>query len=656
MAALRRRLPALICFTLSAKALGYTVFLEAPDPLDSSFQSHDVIDTNACYQVSTSQPDPTITGVGVVNSRDASPWTYSGRPGHGANSGGTQNLRAIALYAGYDNYQCNGDPTIVIRFTDDAPTGDGAISQYVNLMATDPPSSGVYRFWKPVSPDNADWAAFFLPENPPGYIEMVQEDGTLDVMYLNTNGEMAVQSRETGSYDEATWMLRYQHENAEGLVQSAYQQALNDLDVFDDNQGWIRKALKTEEGALPPLSQASADMQGFDGPDRDESGSNLFAYWSNVAHNAEQQQLEPGDLDESLSVGDIRRGNGADEDYSNGMQQEDLQQGVEQESLPDVYAGELTPVDDDFQAKIEEDAADGSLWQEDWISDGINIKLEDQAVNDNGYNFPANNPLSDYEFGDLLSSFFASQPQSAGDQNRPQMVSAGTQTYLEDLPPVSADIGVQADLINNPVYLGRPVTGNQPAIQEQPQSFAIPAARRPRRVVTGQRPIPQVLERLTQDLGPNFMNDNSRYILDYLSTLEEPYPFAEATRPLAMARINRTYQRGTPMWWQMVADSEAALQEVQTREQRRRLFQPLMDTNLDEQTASNMVELGSLFNMYRQMNGQLEDAIANYDLVNQQMTNLRDQVNAVNPSGGNVNNGQAGGPQLSNMQVKMEEQ
>ncbi|KAK6341617.1 hypothetical protein TWF696_008688 [Orbilia brochopaga] len=604
------RLPAFISLTLVAKASAYTVFFQAQDSLQSNLQSHDVIDSNACYRVSTTDANPSITGVGVINSRSASPWSYIGRPGHGANGGGAQNIRAIALYAGFSNYDCIGDPTTIIRFSDDVPTGDRAITHFVDLTATDPSLSGVYRFWKPVNPESPDWAPYLSPQNPPGYVGYVQEDGTLDLMYLNVNGDMALQTREYEDHDEAVWMLLHLHDYEEDLLQSTYQQAVDDLDEFDnDAEGWIRKALKTEEGALPPRQQAAEDLQleeeylAPNGPNQED----LFADWASAQQNADQQQEATGGRQTSESVGG--RGE-VDDDLNEVEVEEDLQE--EGQSNGDEWGQGIN-----FEIKLEEEGEEeASLWQQDWVSDGMNVKIEEgESINNDDLNNLGFNPFADFDFDSFLTRLLENQPPSNGVSERPQMMTVETQTSPLNNIPASADVGVQTDLVDDsPVQIPRLGRADQRNPPEQPQSLFIPTARRPPQIVTGQRPIPQVIQRLQQSVGPNFMNDNSAAILGYLASLEEPDPFTAASRPVVQARINAMYEPGSPMWQEMVADADAVLEEAQTRERRRRIFQPLMDTDLSQQTARSMVELGLLFDQYQQQGGQLERALSNYDL------------------------------------------
>ncbi|KAJ6262922.1 hypothetical protein Dda_1480 [Drechslerella dactyloides] len=607
LVAFPQRLPAFIYLALAAKTSAYTVFFEAPDPDQSNFQSHDVITDNACYQVSTSDPSFYVTGVGAINARRASPWSSLGRPGHGSNSAGTQNIRAIALYTGDANSGCVGDPTTIIRFPDDVPTGDQAIMHFVDLAGLDPSMSGVYRFWKPVNPDGANWVPYFAPENLTGYVGIVHTDGSVDPQYFDASGDGAVQTREYEDYAQATWMLRHWRAGQEDLVQYAYEQALGDLDEYDENpEAWIRKAIKTEEGALPPSSQSGDYLEESNRPyQASDDSEDPFSYWANAEQNAEQQQPAFEELRDSPSVDSFGGRRETPDDPNGGEVNEQLQQegGSEQ--------GEQG---EDIEVKVEDGVqGEQSLWQEDWESDGINLKIEDDQNNYDWNNFNIN--AYDVQ-NDPLYRLVGEQSEPTSQLQRPAMVSVETQT--SPLNNLLVDVSVQTDP-NDPVGFqqGRPGLnlGNQ-NLPAHPQSLFIPTARRPIQTVTGQQPVSQVLQRLQQNVGPTFMNDNSDYIRGYLASLESDDPLIEATRPALLDRVNTLYEPGTPQWQQALADADWALANVQARERRRRLLLPLLDGSLSEPVAQSMVELGMLFGTWQEQDRQLDQALANYDLSN----------------------------------------
>ncbi|KAK6501196.1 hypothetical protein TWF481_009040 [Arthrobotrys musiformis] len=201
---------------------GYTVFFREHNSESDNFQTHDVVDPNpdVCYEVTSKHPIPDIEGVGLINGPEAGiiVQELSGIniPGYEAQT--PENLLAIGLYQGLENFDCIGFPDAVIRFHD--PQGEHRTSvQYVDFGKTDPPLAGRYRFWKPIVPDDTDWRALFLPDSGAGYVR-IKTGRFKRPAYTDMNGDLLVSWQEFNNYMEA-WV--YLAGLADGIEAADYQ-------------------------------------------------------------------------------------------------------------------------------------------------------------------------------------------------------------------------------------------------------------------------------------------------------------------------------------------------------------------------------------------------------------------------------------------------
>ncbi|KAK6532337.1 hypothetical protein TWF281_006526 [Arthrobotrys megalospora] len=201
---LSRRSLILACFTVAVDvAHGYAIFFREHNLPPRNFQVHDFVDNNpdVCYDVTTESPIPDIEGVGLINGAQAGVLVRELANLPGLQAPVPQNLRAIALYQGVENFDCVGKPDALIRFHDPQDPLQTTV-QYVDLGKTDPPLLGRYRFWKPVDLEDPEIFLLLSPRFGAGYVRVLQ--GRIrKPAYTDENGNLLVTWAEFPTYEEA---------------------------------------------------------------------------------------------------------------------------------------------------------------------------------------------------------------------------------------------------------------------------------------------------------------------------------------------------------------------------------------------------------------------------------------------------------------------
>ncbi|KAF3273678.1 hypothetical protein TWF970_008877 [Orbilia oligospora] len=249
---------------------GYTIFFREHNLEADNFQTHDVVDghPDVCYDVTSKHPIPDIEGVGLINGAKAGVFVQEtvNLPGYEAQA--PENLQAIALYQGAENFDCIGHPDAIIRFHD----------------SQDPRQTSV-QFWKPIIPADQDWVPTVVPDYGTGYVLIRTGSRYRRPAYTDDNNNMLVSWRDFDSYLEA-WMY----------LESAA--ALREGDNQPRNQGQNQNFNSLRDIANQGLNLESSDRLDLDLDQFPQSNSAPSSFESAVRQTGNSPQIKEEDLDE----------------------------------------------------------------------------------------------------------------------------------------------------------------------------------------------------------------------------------------------------------------------------------------------------------------------------------------------------------------------
>ncbi|KAF3192434.1 hypothetical protein TWF788_000048 [Orbilia oligospora] len=263
---------------------GYTIFFREHNIEADNFQTHDVVDghPDVCYDVTSKHPIPDIEGVGLINGAEAGVLVQEtiNLPGYEAQA--PENLQAIALYQGAENFDCIGHPDAIIRFHDSQDPRQTSV-QYVDLGKTNPSLAGRYRFWKPIIPADQDWVPTIVPDYGTGYVLIRSGSRYRRPAYTDDNNNMLVSWRDFDSYLEAWMYLESAAAPREGDNQSR-------------NQGQDQNLVSLRDIANQGLNLESSNRLDLDLDRFPQSNSAPSSFESAVRQTGNSPQIKEEDL------------------------------------------------------------------------------------------------------------------------------------------------------------------------------------------------------------------------------------------------------------------------------------------------------------------------------------------------------------------------
>ncbi|KAK6518375.1 hypothetical protein TWF506_005533 [Arthrobotrys conoides] len=510
----------------------YTVFFREHNLEPDNFQTYDIVDGNpdVCYDVTSKHPIPDIEGVGLINGAEAGILVHEALNFPGYETQAPENLYAMALYEGVDNFDCIGHPDAVIRFHDPQDPQQTSL-QYVDLGKTNPSLAGRYRFWKPIIATDPDWAAVLQPDYGAGYVRILSGRFRRPA-YTDDNGDMLVSWRDFASYLEA-WM--YLTSPREGGNQS---RAPNRNLVLNDLRGIANEGLNME----------SSDVLNF--PPQSDNALSSFESGAQQAGNS-----QPDVKEEYLS---------------------DIQ--IKREDEEGIKIEEMSPFN--FDARPSENIALQS-----------NLQVGGAAMQQQN---PNNNPNPD-------------------EVNIPALQAQGqSNSYAK----TTAEVGTQTD--------------SQASDFPGQGQIYIPEPRRTFSRVTGYKPVGQVVSLLRK--RPELPELTTQNYIDSVRT-----PDTEIKRRAQDMISSLRYAPGTMEYEMEVARILSEAEEAEVRALRARVYEPLTDPSLDNETARRLVEIGNTYLLLELQNKRTEQSLLsrNLDAIEPMNPNIArtlttEQVNSLN--------------------------